>query len=645
VHRLGPECEKVRGVSRRRRRDPRGTQPPDDVFAEMLQAARELLAVRTPLDAELMVSDMLGGWWGRRLRRGDVEEFLGEGLVDYAAKAGTPAALTLLVAVAYLGTARQAAKAEGAALALMESDVARPRWAERVGAVKPQGCYVSRDAYGDQDTVVCTFGYRRSPVRPAAQSRPAPASTDPASPASGRDAAGHRSGTNGHDGADDPSAHGHAAASDAEAHAAAGGAPASRRDRAGGCAAHRHGVAGGPAARGPEAPEGPGGVGGDVEATRPPEHPEDAHALVVIVDYNMRGMARDAWVSSQVDELLEKASVEAAGNPMLRFEELEPQQARALLEFAMKATTESLGRKSPKLVSDSYSAYHAFARSRIKALPPGRKRPAPLFSEAPYSRDRRAMLAAEFLASDAAEHLSDPSAASRCADHIIDYGCDQDFNRPLRVSPTKCETFLLDWLPRKVLLGPAEQEAMPHVLLSWVRFAAPKTGLPEQGIRATIDAVWEAAGRFTEAYRDPTTFGLDRSLVERLLPDGDLSALARRAFAFPFLEGRHGTNDLSALNPAMDADRRILLEIDHAAERDRADYAEHLAWHEEIAKRLWDGDPEQLWEAAQRLLDLGHDRHDVLHVLMEIAERIGDHPDELAAALDDIADIPDEPPV
>ncbi|MFC4532038.1 hypothetical protein [Sphaerisporangium dianthi] len=589
----------------------------------MLLAARELLAVRTPLDAELMVSDMLGSWWGHRLRRGDVEEFLGEGLVDYAAKAGTPAALTLLVAVAYLGTSRQAAKAEGAALALMESDVARPRWAERVGAVKPRGCYVSRDAYGDQDTVVCTFAYRGTV--PAAQGRDSASSAPSVSArVASHGAASSAQGA----GASSQSA---AAAAPAVASQGAGspgpGSPASPAPAASG-----QGVTASAPARPPGA------------QARPLEHPEDAHALVVVVDYNMRGMARDAWVSSQVDELLEKAAVEAAGNPMLSFEEIEPQQARALLEFAMRATTESLGRrKGPQLVSDGYSAFHAFARARIKALPPGRKRPAPLLSEAPYSRDRRAMLAAEFLASDAAEHLSDPSAASRCADHIIDYGCDQDFNRPLRVSPTKCETFLLDWLPRKVLLSPADQEAMPHVLLSWVRFAAPKTGLPVEGMRATLDAVWEATGRFTEAYRDPTTFGLDRSLVERLLPDGDLSALARRAFAFPFLEGTHGDVDLWRLRPSEDADRRILLEIDHAAERDRPDFAEHLAWHEEIAKRLWDGEPEQMWEAAQRLLDLGHDRHDVLHVLMEIAERIGDHPDELAAALDDIADIPDEP--
>ncbi|WP_246266957.1 hypothetical protein [Nonomuraea typhae] len=502
----------------------------------MLQAARELLAVRTPLDAELMVSDMIGAWWGKRVKGGDVEQVLGEGLVDYAAKAGTPASLTLLICLAYLGTARQGAKAEGAALAMMEGGVARPGWAERVGAVKPTGCYVSRDAYGDQDTVICTFAYRW----------------------------------------------GETAAPSALA------------------------VAG-----------------------------QDRHALVMVVDHNMSGMARDAWVSSHVDKLLDQAKAEAEANPMLLFEEIEPQQARALLESAMKATREP---KTPPPVSDSYSAYHAFARSRLKALPPGRKRPAPLHIEAPYSRERRAMLAAEFLASDAAEHLSDPSAASRCADHIIDYGCEQDFSRPMRVSPVKCETFLLDWLPRKVFLSRAEQDAMPHVLSAWVRFAAGRTGLTERGLRATLDAVWEATAKFPEAYRDPTSFGLERPLLERLLPDGDLSALARRVFAFPFLQGVHGDLDLEKLNPADQADRRTLLRFDHVGEIDE----EHLAWHEEIATRLWDGDPPQLWEAAQRLLDLGHDRHEVLHVLIEIAERIGGDPEELAAALDDIADIPDE---
>ena len=93
-----------------------------------------------------------------------------------------------------------------------------------------------------------------------------------------------------------------------------------------------------------------------------------------------------------------------------------------------------------------------------------------------WRKDRRAMLVAEFLASDEAEDLSDREAASRCADHIVDYGCDRDFGRPLRMSPAKAETFLLDWLPRKIMLSPAEQHAMPHVLAAWVRWAGARGG-------------------------------------------------------------------------------------------------------------------------------------------------------------------------
>ena len=134
--------------------------PPNALFAEMLRAARELLAVRSPLDAELMVSELLGTWWGEQSRSGgDVEELVGEGLVSYAAQQRSPAALALLSGIACLGTPRQAMQAETAALALMERGVVRPPWAEHVGAVTAGDCYVNSDAYGDRDEVVCVFSY------------------------------------------------------------------------------------------------------------------------------------------------------------------------------------------------------------------------------------------------------------------------------------------------------------------------------------------------------------------------------------------------------------------------------------------------------------------------------------------------------
>jgi hypothetical protein len=505
----------------------------------MLKAARELLAVRSPLDAELMVSELLGTWWGQQggrrgaRRRADIEEIVGEGLVGYAASQGSPAALALLSGIACLGTPRQAVQAEQAALTLMDRGVARPAWAEHVGAVEAAECYVNSDAYGDRDEVVCIFSY-------------------------------------------------------------AG---------------------------------------------------QEQHALVVIVDYNAGGLTRDGWVTSQVGKLLDYCR-DSSGSGST-FTQIDPPQARRILAAGL-ATTEAA---ADPAVSSSFPSYHALIRARIRTLPPalpaGAQGHGPASSPVTASKrlhwrkDRRAMLVAEFLASDDAEDLSDRESASRCADHIVEYGCDRDFGRPLRVSPAKAETFLLDWLPRKVMLSRAEQDAMPHVLLAWVRWAGKRSGLADSAIGATLEAIFEAIPGFASGYKDPASFGLEPGMAGRLLPDGDLEALARRVFAFPLLRGSYQGTDLSRLDPARPADREILLAADHADAdaKARRPSPEHVEAHVALTDRLWRGDPPELWEAAQRLLDLGEDRHHVLHTLMETIEAAGPHERDIAAAL---ADLPPE---
>ncbi len=516
--------------------------PPNALFAEMLRAARELLAVRSPLDAELMVSELLGTWWRqpsatgrtRRRRRAEIEELIGEGLVDYAGDQGSPAALALLSGIACLGTARQAVKAERAALALMERGVARPAWAEHAGAVAAADCYINSDAFSDSDEVICLFSY-------------------------------------------------------------AG---------------------------------------------------KEEHALVVVVDYNAGGMLRDGWVTSQVSTLLERCNklagpVNGAGEASFR--KVPASTARRLLESAL-LVTENL---ADPPVSSSFPSYHAFIRARIRTLPPTSAKvtsiaePAMLAARRQTWRpDRRAMLAAEFLASDDAEDLSDLEAASRCVDRIVDYGCDQDFGRPLRVSPAKMDAFLLDWLPRKVMLTKSEQHAMPHVLLAWARWAGAKSGLDAAAIAKTLDAVFDGMSAFTKVYRDPSSFGLKPGLVARLLPDRDLEALPRRAFAFGVLEGTFRGTDLATLDPASERDRRILLAADHDDRPGRAPSEEHLDEHLALAERLWRGDPPELWEAAQRLLDLGLSRHDVVHALMDAVGTAGQNPKAIRTAL---RNLPPEP--
>jgi len=513
----------------------------------MLRASRELLAVRSPLDAELMVSELLGTWWGEgepgAPSGADLDELIGEGLVEYARQHESPAALALLSGIACLGTARQAARAEDAALKLIERGIPRPGWAEHVGAVVAGDCHVNSDVFGDRDEAVCLFSY---------------AGTEP-------------------------------------------------------------------------------------------------HALVLVVDYNARGMLSDGWVTSQVDKLLERGRANGAavdGGPGRgTFRSVAPSQARHLLETALGVTHAT---PEPK-VSKSFPSYHAFIRSRIRALPP----PASAVLEIPaggpadwlaedgpgsawtgadarrraLSSDRRAMLVAEFLASDEAEDLSDRQAASRCADHIISYGCEQDFGRPLRMSPAKAETFLLDWLPRKIMLSPAEQHAMPHVLAAWARWTGRRRGLSSEAVRQTVDAVYGAMGTFTKVYRDPSTFGLDSRLVARLLPDADLEALPRRAFAFPVLRGRYRDIDLSTLDPVQTEARRTLLAADHDDAHGRPATDQHIRRHLVLSDRLWRGDPPELWETAQRLLDRGENRHAVQHTLMYLIRDVGNNTEDLITEL------------
>jgi len=487
----------------------------------MLRASRELLALRSPLDAELMVSELLGTWWGERepgsrARNTDLEEVIGEGLVAYAGQHESPAALALLSGIACLGTPRQAAAAECAALVLIERGIKRPGWAEHVGAVAAGDCYVNSDAFGDRDEAVCLFSY---------------AGTEP-------------------------------------------------------------------------------------------------HALVLVVDYNSAGMLSDGWVTSRVDTLLERCR---DGNGGGTFRPVAAAEARRLLETALAVTHAA---PDPP-VSKTFASYHAFIRSRIRALPPPGKgtrdglsvggpaarlaihEPESAWTGArarrqAWSSDRRAMLVVEFLASDEAEDLSDRRAAS----------------------PAKAETFLLDWLPRKIMLWPAEQHAMPHVLAAWARWAGRRRGLDSAAVSQTVDAVYAAMGPFTQVYRDPSSFGLDAKLVGRLLPDADLEALPRRAFAFPVLRGHYQGIDLGALDPAQEDARRTLLAADHDDAHGRPASDQHIRRHLVLSDRLWRGDPPELWEAAQRLLDRGEDKHAVQHTLMYVIRDVGNDTARLKIELD-----------
>ncbi|HEX9124393.1 MAG TPA: DUF1841 family protein [Actinomycetota bacterium] len=105
--------------------------------------------------------------------------------------------------------------------------------------------------------------------------------------------------------------------------------------------------------------------------------------------------------------------------------------------------------------------------------------------------------------------------------------------------------------------------------------------------------------------------------------------LDRRAWAVPPARGRLGEVQLARLDPNDPDERGLLIRAEHPAlekalENDLDDVRVgghdvnprlHLALHEAIANQLWEDDPPEVWQTAKRLLGLGYERHEVLHML------------------------------
>ena len=108
------------------------------------------------------------------------------------------------------------------------------------------------------------------------------------------------------------------------------------------------------------------------------------------------------------------------------------------------------------------------------------------------------------------------------------------------MSPAKVQNFMLGWLPRKVLLSVADQNAMPHVVGAWIRWSGRIRGLSDAAVGQTLDTLFDSMATFSRIYRDPAEFGLDEKLVARLLPDSDLEALPQARVRLP-ASSRAGT--------------------------------------------------------------------------------------------------------
>jgi len=349
------------------------------------------------------------------------------------------------------------------------------------------------------------------------------------------------------------------------------------------------------------------------------------HGVSILVDFNhLGGWAKDILLAEDVESMLELMRQGAANAAETMFvEEIDPGEARGLLEDSVAATDSTW---QPE-VSSGFTELRALALSRLKVLPEPSARTQP----AEIGDDERAETVREFLASPEAADLPSVGDPEYCARLIVDYSADYDDGKLLRVSPAKTEIFLLGWLPKKVLLEPDDRTLMPQLMPAWIRWSARRRALPPTAVDELLETAQTCGEEFDRAYDDIGNISPARSLVEGLPQTETIEdlrdALDRRRFAMPYVGTRIGAEDFPRLDPNDPDERALLIEGEHPeyhealadpafdGEIDGVNPRLHLAMHEIVANQLWDNDPPEVWAAARRFLDAGHDRHDILHAI------------------------------
>lgn len=358
-------------------------------------------------------------------------------------------------------------------------------------------------------------------------------------------------------------------------------------------------------------------VGGDATAVLAlfSYNGQPEHALSVLIDHNLGGIAKDAWVTPAGTEVVEQ--YEAAADDRMSLNPVLPSLARALVEQAFERTDRALPCQPP--ISDELRGHRALALARMRLLP----EPAAVPAAKPLSKRRMNTLLDEFLKSpEATESRVPDDDLAIAAELIADYGNRVDVGQPLRVSAVKAELLLTDWLPRFGDLEENQADGMVRALEAWYRWSAQRTGLPPGALEEALAAV-EGYG---PALSDALKSGLADDVADLLDEEETFldvwsrqDILSRRTFAVPKADAdswfdRGDADDRAALIGAAHPEYGDAL-AEGVDEVDGVSPHLHVAMHTIIASQLWADDPPEVWRTAQRLL-LGYDDlHEVHHML------------------------------
>ncbi|MBP2217990.1 hypothetical protein [Arthrobacter sp. CAN_C5] len=370
------------------------------------------------------------------------------------------------------------------------------------------------------------------------------------------------------------------------------------------------------------------------------------HGMHLSIDTNhLGGYAIDVGFSNSARDLLK--TLERLAGQMQGMMSVAPvglPEARKLGIAAIGATDTTA---DPEVGQD-YNVERALALKRLQAMPGGdvvdldaRRVPSEADgmaqSDADEAESKRLMTT--FMA-DIRQTIAPTSSQTfraqflRLAELAISFGRYYDDGRLVRVSPVKMETFISWFLPRKTMLDADELDALPWFLGAWVDWCGAQMELPEAAMDILVDVVGEVleeAQEMRESGEEVRSPGLN--FLEGLeLADLEeaQAAMARRQLAMPYYGTWIGAVDYPHLNANLPGELRLLvlgeLKELHAVGTDEYPSAGEpdgspvwvAALRELVVAQLWNGEPLQVWDAAQRLQAQGLNRQEILDQLQSV---------------------------
>jgi hypothetical protein len=335
---------------------------------------------------------------------------------------------------------------------------------------------------------------------------------------------------------------------------------------------------------------------------------ESSHGLLVSISYaRFGGWAEEAVIVESPGEVAaEMRSQAAESGDLVTCEQISPGRAHQLIEDAFAATE----RQDDPEISEDYVRFRALAMALTRGLPERE----PVVTPDPLSAEQEAGIIDEFFR-DA--EIADTEVARVCVLRVIEFGIEHDPRRPLRVGPDKLVSFVDAVDDGEIELTDEQDDALEAVLPVWARWGARRDGLPEEAIEPLLEAVDE---RLSERNLDLEAASyLDG--VEDLDEDGVAEVLARRQFAVPSVLTEIGDEEVE-LDPGDPDQRRLLVigehpEFQESLAEDELDEETFLAVaaHTAVVDQLWDNEPSEVWQAAQRLTGTGLERREVLDTL------------------------------